>query len=87
VIYRAGNSPLISPTDTSRRTLADYDATAAEFRDGTRDHDVTENVAAFVDAIEGPPPWTILDFGWGPGRCDRPAQEQPIKRTAPEPAD
>ena len=59
---------LISHTDTSRRTLAYYDATAAEFRDGTRDHDVSENVAAFVGAIEGPAPWTILDFGCGPGR-------------------
>ena len=65
---RAGHTPLISPTDTSRRTLAHYDATAVAFRDGTRDHDVSENVAAFVEAIEGPPPWTILDFGCGPGR-------------------
>jgi SAM-dependent methyltransferase len=68
VVSQAGHSPLISPADTSRRTLAHYDATAAEFRDRTRDHDVTENVAAFVDAIEGPPPRTILDFGCGPGR-------------------
>jgi len=65
---RAGHTSLISPTHTSRRTLAHYDATAVEFRDGTHDHDVSENVAAFVDAIEGPPPWTILDFGCGLGR-------------------
>jgi len=54
--------------ETSRRTLEHYDATAAEFRDGTWDHDVAENVAALLDAIEGPPPWTILDLGCGPGR-------------------
>lgn len=73
---RAAHSPLTSHTDVSRRTLAHYDGTAAEFRDATRDHDVAENVAALLDAIEGPPPWTILDFGCGPGRdlrtfCDR----------------
>jgi SAM-dependent methyltransferase len=52
----------------SRRTLGHYEATAAEFREGTRDHDVRQNVAALLDAIEGQPPWTILDFGCGPGR-------------------
>lgn len=63
-----GTFPLLSRTDTSRRTLAHYQATAAEFREGTRDHDVSENVDALLDALEGPPPCTILDFGCGPGR-------------------
>jgi SAM-dependent methyltransferase len=54
--------------DTSRRTLAHYVASASGFREGTWDHDVSQNVAALLDAIEGPPPWTILDFGCGPGR-------------------
>ena len=58
----------MSHGDTSRGTLAYYEATAAEFQERTRDHDVAENVAALLDAIEGPPPWTILDFGCGPGR-------------------
>lgn len=57
-----------SPADTSRRTLAHYEAAAADFREGTWDHDVSQNVAALLDAIEGPPPWTILDLGCGPGR-------------------
>jgi SAM-dependent methyltransferase len=57
-----------SPLDISRRTLAHYDATATAFRDGTWDHDVTQNVAALLDALEGAPPWTILDLGCGPGR-------------------
>jgi SAM-dependent methyltransferase len=54
--------------DISRRTLAHYDASATAFRAGTWDHDVSQNVAALLDAIEGPPPWTILDLGCGPGR-------------------
>jgi SAM-dependent methyltransferase len=56
------------PLPISRRTLAHYEATATAFRDGTWDHDVTQNVAALLAAIEGTPPWTILDLGCGPGR-------------------
>src|SRR5206468_322557 len=65
---RVEQSPLISDPDVSRGTLAHYEATAGEFWEATRDHDVAENIAALLDAIEGPPPWTILDFGCGPGR-------------------
>ncbi len=50
------------------RTLAHYDAAAASFEAGTRDHDVSQNYAAFLSAIEGPAPFTLLDFGCGPGR-------------------
>lgn len=53
---------------TSARTLAHYEANAARFWEGTKDHDVTQNYAALLDAIEGDPPFTILDFGCGPGR-------------------
>jgi SAM-dependent methyltransferase len=49
-------------------TIAHYDAAAESFWEGTRDHDVTQNYAAFLDAIEAPAPWTLLDFGCGPGR-------------------
>ncbi|MBL8521093.1 MAG: methyltransferase domain-containing protein [Betaproteobacteria bacterium] len=49
-------------------TLADYDARAEAFRAGTWDHDVSQNIAALLGAIRGPAPWTILDFGCGPGR-------------------
>ena len=55
-------------SETSRRTLAHYDARAEAFRAGTRDHDVSQNVAALLRHIEGAPPFTILDFGCGPGR-------------------
>ena len=50
------------------QTLAYYNDRAAEFRDGTRDHDVSHNIAALLRHIEVPPPFTILDFGCGPGR-------------------
>jgi SAM-dependent methyltransferase len=52
----------------TRRTLGHYDAVAEAFDDGTRDHDVSQNYAAFLGAIEGPAPFTLLDFGCGPGR-------------------
>lgn len=49
-------------------TLAHYRQRAAEFRAGTHDHDVSQNVAALLSHIEAIPPFTILDFGCGPGR-------------------
>ena len=52
----------------SRVTLEHYDRHAEQFWQGTRDHDVSENIAALLQYIEGEPPFTILDFGCGPGR-------------------
>jgi SAM-dependent methyltransferase len=52
----------------SARTLAHYDAAAESFWEGTRDHDVSQNYAALLRAIEAAPPLAILDFGCGPGR-------------------
>ena len=52
----------------SARTLEHYEQRALDFREGTRDHDVSQNVAALLSHIEGTPPFTILDFGCGPGR-------------------
>ncbi len=49
-------------------TLAEYDRVAAAYRRGTEDHDVSQNIAALLDAIEGTPPYAILDLGCGPGR-------------------
>ena len=49
-------------------TLQHYNARAAEFWEGTRDHDVSQNIAALLQFIEGVAPFTILDFGCGPGR-------------------
>lgn len=53
---------------TSRRTLGHYEANAERFRQGTKDHDVAQNIAALLGSIEGRPPFTILDLGCGPGR-------------------
>src|SRR5258708_5344243 len=50
------------------RTIEHYDCSADSFWEGTRDHDVSQNYAAFLGAIEGAPPFSILDFGCGPGR-------------------
>ncbi|MDQ8024012.1 MAG: hypothetical protein REI94_19395, partial [Moraxellaceae bacterium] len=52
----------------STTTLAHYEQNAEGFWQGTRDHDVSQNIAALLDAIDLPAPNTILDFGCGPGR-------------------
>ena len=49
-------------------TLAYYEQRAQQFRAGTADHDVSQNMAALLRHIEGEPPYAILDFGCGPGR-------------------
>ncbi len=54
--------------DSTTSTLAHYDANAEDYAEGTRDHDVSQNIATLLRHIEGPTPWTILDFGCGPGR-------------------
>jgi SAM-dependent methyltransferase len=50
------------------RTLEHYDQRADEFWEGTRDHDVSQNIEALLQHLRGAPPFTILDFGCGPGR-------------------
>ena len=42
--------------EVSARTVAHYDASAPAFREGTRDHDVSQNYEAFLRAITAPPP-------------------------------
>ena len=54
--------------EIARATLAHYDQRAEEFWLGTRDHDVAQNISAFLQAVEAAPPFTILDLGCGPGR-------------------
>ena len=49
-------------------TIAYYERFARAFWDGTRYHDVSQNYLAFLNAIEGEPPYSILDLGCGPGR-------------------
>ena len=52
----------------SNLTLEHYNQRAEDFRDGTSDHDVSQNIDALLRHIEAEPPFTILDFGCGPGR-------------------
>lgn len=57
-----------SGSKTSRRTLGHYESRAEAFWQGTRDHDVSQNIGALIGAIDAPAPLRILDFGCGPGR-------------------
>ncbi len=54
--------------DITDRTLDHYRAGAQQFWEGTRDHDVSQNIEALLDAIDSDGPCQILDFGCGPGR-------------------
>ena len=49
-------------------TVAHYDQRAERFRAGTQDHDVSQNIGALLQYLEGEPPFALLDFGCGPGR-------------------
>ena len=55
-------------TRISSATLEHYDRQAESFWQATRDHDVRQNIDALIERIEGRPPFTLLDFGCGPGR-------------------
>jgi SAM-dependent methyltransferase len=49
-------------------TLQHYNERAADFWEGTRDHDVRQNIGALLRHLAGAPPLRILDLGCGPGR-------------------
>ena len=50
------------------RTLEHYQTNAAAFWEGTRDHDVEQNIEALLRHIKATPPFALLDVGCGPGR-------------------
>lgn len=52
----------------SQATLEHYRQAADSFREGTRDHDVSQNIAALLRHLSFPAPLKILDVGCGPGR-------------------
>jgi SAM-dependent methyltransferase len=49
-------------------TLEHYNQRAEAFWEGTREHDVSQNISALLRHIAGNHPLTLLDFGCGPGR-------------------
>jgi SAM-dependent methyltransferase len=49
-------------------TLQHYNQRARDFLEGTREHDVSQNIGALLRHIQAEPPFRILDFGCGPGR-------------------
>ena len=56
----------LTPDELDRiaaRTLAHYDEQALSYWNGTRDHDVSQNVDALLRHIEARPPFELLDFG------------------------
>ena len=49
-------------------TIAHYDENAESFRLGTKDHDVSQNIIAFLNALPKDKTLDILELGCGPGR-------------------
>ncbi len=49
-------------------TIGHYNRRAEAYWQGTRDHDVSQNIAALLQHIEASAPFAILDLGCGPGR-------------------
>jgi SAM-dependent methyltransferase len=56
------------PAEASRRTLGHYDANAQSFWEGTRTHDVSQNIEALLRHLPAQGALRLLDFGCGPGR-------------------
>lgn len=52
----------------SSGTLGHYASRAEDFFEGTKDHDVSQNIDALLRHLMGDAPFSILDFGCGPGR-------------------
>jgi SAM-dependent methyltransferase len=50
------------------QTLSHYEGSAESFWQGTKDHDVSQNIGMLLRYIQVPAPFELLDFGCGPGR-------------------
>jgi SAM-dependent methyltransferase len=57
-----------SSKDITLKTLEHYSDDPLAFWEGTREHNVTQNINALLNQIDSDFPYTILDFGCGPGR-------------------
>jgi SAM-dependent methyltransferase len=54
--------------DIERSTIDHYERNSESFWQGTRDHDVSQNIDAFLSALPKGKSLDILDLGCGPGR-------------------
>ena len=54
--------------EIERHTIGHYDNNAEQFWQGTKDHDVSQNIESFLKALPQNKIMDILDFGCGPGR-------------------
>jgi SAM-dependent methyltransferase len=64
-----GTPPVALPLGLiASATVGHYEQRAEAYREATRDHDVSQNLAALLRHLQGPPPFRLLDFGCGPGR-------------------
>ena len=62
------NNSAVDLVEIEKLNIAHYDENAESFRIGTKDHDVSQNIAALIDALPKEKTLDILDFGCGPGR-------------------
>ena len=62
------NKSVVDLEEIEKFNIAHYEESAESFRIGTQDHDVSQNIAALLDALPKGKTHDILDFGCGPGR-------------------
>ena len=62
------NNSHVDLEEIEKFTIAHYEDNAESFRVGTKDHDVSQNIAALLGALPKDKTLDILDFGCGPGR-------------------
>jgi SAM-dependent methyltransferase len=62
------NNSQIALEEIEKFNIAHYEENAESFRIGTQHHDVSQNIAALLDALPQEKTLDILDFGCGPGR-------------------
>jgi SAM-dependent methyltransferase len=62
------NHDSVHAREVSAITIANYNRMAVAYCHGTANHDVSQNIAALLEAIKGEGPHVILDLGCGPGR-------------------
>ncbi len=62
------NNSHVDLEEIENLTIGHYEDNAESFRIGTKDHDVSQNIAAFLGALPKGKQLDILDFGCGPGR-------------------